>query len=107
MAILSNILAWKIPWKEEPGKLQSMGSQRVGHNCATDTLVALNRSTIEVYLPFTICESKEAGAKCIKYPAIISKGESLQVPRLEIQKVLHQCLWMDYFKGLSKLALVG
>ena len=27
-----NILAWKIPWTEEPGRLQSMGSQRVGHN---------------------------------------------------------------------------
>ena len=27
----SNILAWRIPWTEEPGGLQSMGSQRVGH----------------------------------------------------------------------------
>ena len=27
-----NILAWKIPWMEEPGRLQSMGSQRVGHD---------------------------------------------------------------------------
>ena len=27
-----SILAWKIPWSEEPGGLQSMGSQRVGHN---------------------------------------------------------------------------
>ena len=32
MATLSSILAWKIPWTEEPGGLQSMGSQRVGHN---------------------------------------------------------------------------
>ena len=31
MATHSNILAWKIPWMEEPGRLQSMGSQRVGH----------------------------------------------------------------------------
>ena len=28
----SNILAWTTPWTEEPGRLQSMGSQRVGHN---------------------------------------------------------------------------
>ena len=28
----SSILAWKIPWTEEPGQLQSMGSQRVRHN---------------------------------------------------------------------------
>ena len=31
MASHSSILAWKIPWTEETGKLQSMGSQRVGH----------------------------------------------------------------------------
>ena len=28
----SSILAWKIPWTEDPGRLQSMGSQRVGHD---------------------------------------------------------------------------
>ena len=32
MATYSSILAWKIPWTEEPGRLQSMGSQRVGHD---------------------------------------------------------------------------
>ena len=32
MATHSSILAWKIPWMLEPGRLQSMGSQRVGHN---------------------------------------------------------------------------
>ena len=32
MTIHSNILTWRIPWTEEPGGLQSMGSQRVGHN---------------------------------------------------------------------------
>ena len=31
----SSTLAWKIPWTEEPGRLQSMGSRRVGHNWAT------------------------------------------------------------------------
>ena len=32
MAAHSRILAWKIPWMEEPGRLQSMGLQRVGHD---------------------------------------------------------------------------
>ena len=32
MATHSSTLAWKIPWTEEPGRLQSMGSQRVGHD---------------------------------------------------------------------------
>ena len=35
MATHSSILAWKIPWTEEPGRLQSMGSQRVGHDRVT------------------------------------------------------------------------
>ena len=32
MATHSSILAWKIPWTEEPNRLQSMGSQRAGHD---------------------------------------------------------------------------
>ena len=32
MATHSSILAWRIPWTEEPGGLQSIGSQRVGHD---------------------------------------------------------------------------
>ena len=35
MATHSSILAWRIPWTEEPGGLQSMGLQRVRHNEAT------------------------------------------------------------------------
>ena len=35
MAPYSSTLAWKIPWTEEPGRLQSMGSLRVGHDWAT------------------------------------------------------------------------
>ena len=39
MANHSSTLAWKIPWAEEPGGLQSMGSRRVGHDCATSVLL--------------------------------------------------------------------
>ena len=39
MATHSGFLAWEIPWTEEPGGLQSMGSQRVGHNSATKTTI--------------------------------------------------------------------
>ena len=35
MATHSSTLAWKIPWMEEPGRLWSMGSLRVGHDCST------------------------------------------------------------------------
>ena len=39
MATHSSILAWKIPWTEEPGGLQSMGAWRVGHDRATEHAV--------------------------------------------------------------------
>ena len=37
----SSTLAWKIPWMEEPGGLQSMGSQRVGHDSMTSLSLTL------------------------------------------------------------------
>ena len=40
--IALSILAWKIPWTEEPGKLQFMGSLRVGHNWATSLSFSLS-----------------------------------------------------------------
>ena len=36
VATHSSILAWRIAWTEEPGRLQSMGSQRVGHDWVTE-----------------------------------------------------------------------
>ena len=45
MATHSNILAWKIPWTEEPGGPQSVGLQGVGHNCPT----SLSRTDGEIY----------------------------------------------------------
>ena len=39
MATQSNILAWKIPWTEEPGRLQSIASQRGGHDLATEQAI--------------------------------------------------------------------
>ena len=44
MATHSSTLAWRIPGTEEPGRLQSMGSQRVGHDCATNFLSLLNNT---------------------------------------------------------------
>ena len=42
MATPSSILAWKIPWTVEPGRLQSMGSQRVGHDWVTSLQLSLS-----------------------------------------------------------------
>ena len=43
MATHSSTLAWKIPWMEEPGRLQSMGLQRVRHDRATSVLFFLSQ----------------------------------------------------------------
>ena len=42
IAIHSSILAWRIPWTEEPVRLQSMGLQRVGHGCLGHGVWAVN-----------------------------------------------------------------
>ena len=42
MATHSSILAWRIPWTEDPDRLQSMGSQRVRHNWATSLSLSLS-----------------------------------------------------------------
>ena len=44
MATHSGIVAWRIPWTEEPGGVQSMGSQRVRHNWATNSLLRIDYS---------------------------------------------------------------
>ena len=43
----SSILAWEIPWIKEPGELQSMGSQRVGHNLVTKQQQKLNTEYLD------------------------------------------------------------
>ena len=43
MAIDSSILAWKIPWTEEPGGLQFMGLERIGHSWVTNALLMLGK----------------------------------------------------------------
>ena len=53
VATHSSILAWKIPRTEEPGGLQSTGSQRLGHNLATEQQI-ISASTATTYLFFIV-----------------------------------------------------
>ena len=46
MVTHSCILAWRIPWAEEPGGLQSVGSQRVGHDWANNTNTLYNKNKV-------------------------------------------------------------
>ena len=54
MATHSSILAWRIPWTEEPGRLQSTGSQRVGHDWATSLSLSFFHYSIIAFLIFKI-----------------------------------------------------
>ena len=49
MAAHSSIVAWKISWTEEPSRLQSMGSQRVGHDWATSPSLHFHRQCLSTY----------------------------------------------------------
>ena len=48
MAIHSRTIAWKIPWTEEPNRLQSMGSQKVGHDWTTSLYFTISHRSIKV-----------------------------------------------------------
>ena len=60
MAKHSNILAWRIPYAEEPGGLQSMGSHRVRHNCSNWALMHSLHTASIIVLPFPECYNAES-----------------------------------------------
>ena len=82
MAPHSSTLAWKIPWMEEPGRLQSMGSLRVGHDWATSLSLFLS------------CIGEGNGnplqCSCLENPGT---GEPGRLPSLGSHRVGHD--WSD------------
>ena len=79
MTTHSNILAWEIPWTEEPVRLQSTGSQRVGHNWAHTT-------TTKVFqILFRVVLEKILASSWITIYSTCSKGWTKQCPlRIEL-----------------------
>ena len=67
-----SILAWEIPWAEEPGVLQSMGLQRVGHDLATKQ---------QQQLEYLVCQGhlKTVKHKTLK-PAVLYEWSSYLMP---------------------------
>ena len=80
MATHSSILVWRIPWTEEPGKLQSMGSQRVRHDWMTDTYIY-----VHIYMH-------------IHFISILTQRYTRSVMRLQEWAVLHK---MNHIMGLA------
>ena len=102
MAPQCSSLAWKIPWREEPGRLQSMGSQRVGHDWATE-LNWTERScetSAEVHLLYhtqanTVRSCQMKPGKIVKWVSTIRElGELLSLLRDKSKKyvLLFSCM---------------
>ena len=108
MATHSSILVWRIPWREETGRLQSMGSQRVRHNGAT-SLTHSHASKVmlkilQVWLQqYVNCELPDVQAGFRK-----GRGTRDQIAKIcwiikkarEFQKNIHFC-FMDYAKSFD------
>ena len=75
MATHSSTLAWKIPWTEKPGGLQSMGSQRVGHDWVTSLSLMAESEELKSLLMEVKEESEKAGLKLnIQKTKIMASG---------------------------------
>ena len=81
MATHSSILAWRIPWTEEPGRPQFMGSQRVGHDWATFTLWWGQRLISTLYFKYLISSSQQSYKEGPSSPSP-SEGEKTGTERI-------------------------
>ena len=78
MAPHSSTLAWKIPWVEEPGRLQSMGSLRVRHDC-----------DFAFIFHFHSLEKEMATHSCVLAWGIPGTGEPDGLPSMGLHRVGH------------------
>ena len=83
MATHSSTLAWKLPWTKEPGRLQSMGSQRVGHG------TRLSDFTFTFHFP--ALEKEMATHSSVLAWRIPGTGESGGLPSVGSHRVGHDC----------------
>ena len=123
MATHSTILAWRIPWTEEPGGLQSVGSQRVGHDWATSLMsfscntyiMEMMASSKSLLLDFkdALCVKllpqclMKFGLVGIRSSAASSKGSSSQVIFVNAAPALVQYTTCTTVHGMSRRHLIN
>ena len=110
MAVHSSTIAWKIPWTEEPGRLQSMGWQRVGHHWATSLLqlykVSVMKNTTCFYAEETELwdhsTTKKLSQPCnlnnrIQFPCSLdsSRGSIKGSQKPPLPSIIRYCLYME------------
>ena len=114
MATHSSILAWRIPWTEEPGRLQSMGSQRVGHDWATsihftgllESVVAkalFKMMTENLWKPL-LCKSNEDSGKIVTISFFRTLKINQKFPT--IWRVFIQEKWQSIYKSSEAFGIL-
>ena len=118
MAAHSSILAWKIPWTAEPGRLPSMGSQRVGHGWTTS--LSLSHS-VSLCWASTVCQAVTFISSFRMHLLVFSNKVDFKAFYMDIDtmlnsvKISYWCirplhtfsglelthLWIIYFSGLQ------
>ena len=79
MATHSSILAWRIPWTEEPGGVQSIGSQRVGHDEATSLhYIPIRMSKSRPLTTQNVSEDAEQQNSCLLLAAMKNGTATLE-----------------------------
>ena len=100
MATHSSILAWRIPWAEEPGGLQSTGSQRVGHDWATSLYFITPLSRLYTIFDSPIHHLKDIWVVCTFW--------LLWIAVLWTQyKFSNGCILLGVYYGMELLSHVG
>ena len=117
MATHSIILAWEIPWTGEPGRLQSMGSQRVGHNLATKQqqcylgcLALVKSPHVRGFIPgYSRVFLRPAGGAVSTFcsPAVISAVPLHQKASLYVTFVAVLLLQGDYVRDFCSLGVIS
>ena len=111
MSAHSSILVWTVPWKEEPGGLQSMGSQRVGHDWATNAFnavlllvsvvfLAQSYTFIWIYSLSFVLADTWSFSSFWQHLALELKGQRVSVCfvlYLEVPGIFESCVTVLYF----------
>ena len=110
MVTHSSILAWRLPWTEKPGRLQSMGSQRVRHDWATSHHLHLWSTEVTLWLT---AKAKNAGphpystnltmAANTSFEAVFTAG--LLMKRICYNAITH-CSWINKYIKHSMIDLL-
>ena len=106
MATHSSTLAWKIPWTEEPCRLQSMGSQRVGHDWATSLFTFMHWKRKWQPTPVFLPWESQGGRSLVGCTIELDKAQDRVIhpkPRITKSKLNYASMLNSLRKGRTKL----